>query len=70
MKVKKTKKVISKIAKRKGIGENEVREEMQKAIFMGYMNPETRQRWEALFGKGRVPSPEEFITKIAGLVAK
>lgn len=63
-------KVISKIAKREGIKESEVRKEMNKAIMAGYGNKETRGKWNEIFGENTIPSPEEFIATIGGIVAK
>ena len=62
--------VIAKIAKREGISVSEVREEMSKAIVEGYNNRETRGKWNDIFGEDTIPSPEEFITAIGGIVAK
>lgn len=62
--------VITKIAKKEGIKESEVREEMEKAILLGFLNRETRTNWEKIFGVGRLPDPEEFIAKISVIVAK
>lgn len=61
---------IKKIAKREGKSESEIREEMEKAIMIGFLNKETRHKWDSLFGKGRLPSPEEFITVLSLKVAK
>ncbi|MCM1233427.1 MAG: hypothetical protein NC489_25200 [Ruminococcus flavefaciens] len=60
---------IKKIAKREGKSESEIREEMEKAIMIGFMNEETRDKWDSLFGSGRMPSPEELIMKMAEVVA-
>ena len=60
---------IKKIAKREGKSESEIREEMEKAIMIGFLNKETRHKWDSLFGSGRLPSPEEFIMKMAEVVA-
>lgn len=60
--------VIAKIAKREGIRVSEVREEMSKAIVEGYNNRETRGKWNDIFGEDTIPSPEEFITAIGGLL--
>lgn len=57
--------VIKKIAKRERKSESEIRKEMEKAILIGYMNNETRCRWDSLFGIGRLPSQEEFIIVMA-----
>lgn len=63
-------KAIAQIAKREGIKESEVREEISKAIMEGYNNIETREKWSAIFGENTIPSPEEFIATIGGIVAK
>lgn len=70
MKTRKVDKVIRKIAKREGIKESEIRKEMEKAILIGFMNTETRSRWESIFGAGYLPSPEEFITKVSDCMTK
>ena len=57
--------VIKKIAKREGKSESEIREEMEEAIRIGFLNKETRPTWDSLFGSGRLPSPEEFITVLS-----
>lgn len=62
--------VIKKIAKRERKSENEIRKEMEKAILIGYMNNETRCKWDSLFGIGRLPSPEEFISVLSREVVK
>lgn len=43
---------IKKIAKREGKSESEIREEMKKAILCGFLNNETRCKWDRLFGVG------------------
>lgn len=60
--------VIKKIAKKERKSESEIRKEMEKAILIGYMNNETRCKWDSLFGIGRLQSPEEFIMKMAKTV--
>lgn len=64
------KEAIKKIAQREGKSENEIREEMEKAILIGFLNKETRYKWDSLFGVGRLPSPEEFITVFSMEVAR
>ncbi len=64
------KEAIKKIAKREGKSEREIREEMEKAILIGFLNKETKYKWESLFGLGKLPSPEEFIMKMTQIVAK
>lgn len=61
---------IKKIAKREGKSESEIREEMEKAIMIGFLNEETRGKWDSLFGSGRLPSPEEFISVLSLKVAR
>lgn len=61
---------IKKIAKREGKSESEIREEMEKAIMIGFLNKETRGKWDSLFGSGRLPSPEELIAILSMEVAK
>ena len=61
---------IKKIAKRERKSESEIRKEMEKAILIGYMNNETRCMWDSLFGIGRLPSPEEFISVLSREVVK
>lgn len=63
------KEAIKKIAKREGKSENEIREEMKNAILCGFLNNETRCKWDRLFGVGKLPSPEEFIMKMAEVIA-
>ena len=57
------KKVIRELARAKGIGEKEMRMEMEKAIEEGFSNPDSsiRKVWEATPFKSNQPSPEEFI---------
>ena len=62
--------VIKKIARRERKSESEIRKEMEKAILIGFMNNETRCKWDSLFGIGRLPSPEEFITALSLKVVK
>jgi hypothetical protein len=61
---------IKRIAKRERKSESEIRKEMEKAIWIGFMNNETRGKWDNLFGIGRLPSPEEFITVLSREVAR
>ena len=61
---------IKKIAKREGKSESEIRQEMEKAIMIGFLNKGTRNMWDNLFGVGKLPSPEEFITVLSMNVGK
>ena len=58
--------VIKKIARRERKSESEIRKEMEKAILIGFMNNETRCKWDSLFGIGRLPRPEELISVYQG----
>ncbi|EOS25223.1 hypothetical protein C804_04592 [Lachnospiraceae bacterium A4] len=62
------KEAIKKIAKSEG--KSEIREEMEQAIMIGFLNKGTRHKWDSLFGSGRLPSPEEFITVLSLKVAR
>lgn len=70
MSEKAAKDAIKKIAKREGKSESEIREEMEKAIMIGFLNKETRNKWDSLFGAGRLPSLEEFIAVLSMEVAR
>lgn len=61
---KKAKRIIKAMAKREGKDEKLIREEMVKAITIGYMNTGKQKMWIGLFGDGHIPDPEEFIMKI------
>lgn len=62
------KEAIKKIAKREGT--SEIREEMEQAIMIGFLNKETMHKWDSLFGSGHLPSPEEFIAVLSMKVAR
>ena len=64
------KEAIKKITKSEGKSEGEIREEMEKSILIGFLNKDTRHKWDSLFGSGRLPSPEEFITVLSMNVGK
>lgn len=61
--------IIKKIAKQEGISEQEVVDEMQKAIDAGYNNqdPTVQASWVSMPFKGK-PTPEELILYLAGKV--
>ncbi|MDE5825413.1 MAG: hypothetical protein K2N44_19540 [Lachnospiraceae bacterium] len=61
---------IRKMAKREGRSESEIRGEMEEAIMIGFLNKETRHKWDGLFGSGCLPSPEEFITVLSMEIAR
>jgi len=62
---KRAKRIIKAMAKREGKDENLIRDEMTKAIIMGYMDTEKQKIWTELFGEGRIPGPEEFIMQVS-----
>lgn len=70
MSKKAAKDAIKKIAKREGKSESEIREKMEEAIMIGFLNKETRHKWDSLFGSGRLPSPEEFVAVLSMEVAR
>ena len=37
---------------------------------IGFLNKETRNKWDNLFGVGKLPSPEEFITVLSLKIAR
>lgn len=55
---------IKKIAKREGKSESEIKEEMEKAIMICFLNKETTHKWDSLFGSRQLPSPQEFRDKM------
>ena len=59
--------VIRGIAKEEGVSEQQVLDEMQKAIDAGYdsKDPAVRKYWAAMPFQGK-PTPEEFIAYMAG----
>jgi hypothetical protein len=61
---------IKKVAQQNGVSVEQVRSEMKKAILEGYRNPETRAKWNELFGEGHLPEPEEFIVVMSKQVNK
>lgn len=48
----------------------DIREAILEAIMIGFLNAETRDKWDSLFGSERLPSPEEFITVLSSKVAR
>lgn len=61
---------IKKIAKGEGKSESEIREEMEKAIMIGFLNKEAGDKWDSQFGLGRLPRPEEVIAVLSMKVVK
>lgn len=57
--------VIAEVAKNHGVTVEEVRNEMGRAITDAYENKDTRSNWDKIFGKGVLPSPEEFLLTMA-----
>jgi len=72
MKKSKGAKAISKLARRKGVSEAEIRKEIQIAIDMGMANPDPNARalWEEMMRKGIKPTPDEFIVYMAERVKR
>ena len=64
------KKQLRRLLKEREKSESEIREEMEKAIMIGFLNKETRNKWDNLFGVGKLPSPEEFITVLSLKIAR
>jgi len=70
----KIKLIISEIARKNGISENEVRNEIQKAVDEAMLNsmvstdPETKLLWEKMLRNNKKPSPEEFFEFLLGEV--
>ena len=62
---KKAKRIIRAMAKKEGKDENLIREEMKRAITIGYANAEKKKLWIELFGEGHMPDPEEFIMQLS-----
>lgn len=62
---KKAGRIIKEMAKREGKDENLIREEMKKAITIGYMDTAKQKIWIELFGEGHMPDPEEFIIRVS-----
>lgn len=63
--------LIEDAAKHLGAPPEEVKAEIQKAIDAAWNNPspEARAKQDALFGKGKKPTPEELIAVLAGSIA-
>ena len=55
--------IIREIAKREGVSEREVREEMEKAIKYAYFR--RNENWSALLGTDELLGPEEFIAVLS-----
>ena len=71
MKKSKIKLVISEIARKNGVGEEEVRADIQAAIDHAMLkitlsdDPKAKENWDKLLKNGKKPSPEEFIKIIS-----
>lgn len=61
---------IKELARKKGLPEEYIRSQMKLAILEGYKNPETREKWNELFGEGHLPTPEEFIVTMSNKISK
>jgi len=60
--------IIELVAKKQNVPVTEVEKEMRRAILVAFMNSGNGKEWCELFGEGRIPEPEEFITAIANKV--
>lgn len=61
MSKKAAKDAIEKIAKREGKSESEIREEIEEAIMIGFLNKETRHKWDSLFGLERLQAQKNLL---------
>lgn len=63
--------VIRQIAKQEGVSEQQVLDEMQKAIDAGYSDPDpaVQAYWASMPFKGK-PTPQELIVYLAGKMRK
>lgn len=61
------KKALMKLAKQKGVPVEQVRREIEKAMFLGLVNQEwaVRQTWQSIPKEGQVPTVEEVIIHLA-----
>ena len=64
-------KVIRDIAKQEGVSEQEVIDEMQRAIDAGYSDPdpEVRAQWAAMPFRSK-PTPQELIPYLIGMLQR
>lgn len=62
--------IIKNIAQKEGVSVMEVRNEMKKAISIGYMNREHNKNWNQYFKDDALPTPEEFIVILAASMTK
>lgn len=67
---KEAKRIIRSMAKRERKDEKLIREEMKKAITIGYMNTDRQKNWIELFGDEHIPNPKEFIIQISNQVKR
>ncbi len=67
---KEAKRVIRSIAKKERKDEKLIREEMKKAITIGYMNTDRQKNWIEMFGDEHIPDPEEFIIQLSNRVKR
>jgi len=63
---------LREVARQEGISVAEVRKEINIAIAeaMRTEDPKAKALWRSLFPEGYVPTPEEFIVVVAGVVQK
>ena len=72
---KKYSEIIKEIARREGVSVEHINEEIERAITVGFMNPdpEVRKYWAKIAPDGKIPSPEkaiEILTKMSKMKMK
>lgn len=60
--------IFARVAKQQGVTREEVYEEIQKAIDVGFDNPDplVQAEWKKMNLKGKRPTPEEVIAYVVG----
>jgi len=68
MNTKDAKKILKQVAVKKGVSEQEVRVEIEKAIERAKANsdPQVREQWNNMKFKGDTPTPEELLIYMVG----
>ena len=64
------KRAIAKVARQQGISTSQCRSDIQEAITEAWTtsDPEAKLRQIQLVGEERIPTPEEFIVLVSGLL--
>lgn len=65
-----TKEIYERIAKENHTTSSVVREEMQKAIKEGFLNPDPKiqKEWKKIKISGEIPTPEELLSYMVGCI--